>query len=193
MGGRGGPLWQRITYACQASMPSTPPTSQPMQQPSAEASAKPAQASPGPSADPGGDAGRPISGTVSVEDSQGITRHQALPALDSVSSGAYGGSDQAFWAWLDNWLRSRRLAGSCQHLQGLPFDFWGGLVGYLGYGLKHQGCRDSSGGPLPQLPDAGLLFADRCEGRLALGRGACARGHADVFAACTHTCMQGAD
>ena len=62
---------------------------------------------------------------------------------------------------MDSWLRSRRLC-DVGHLQELHFDFWGGLVGYLGYGLKHQGCSGGSAdSPLPQLPDAGLVFADR--------------------------------
>ena len=141
MGGRGGPLWQRITYTCAPSQPLPP--SQPPHRPQQ-----------GPDGGPG-------RGTVTTEDVQGRQHRQELPALDAPCSGLYGGSNQAFWAWLDSWLRDRRL-GQQAHLQQLPFDFWGGLVGYLGYGLKHQGASGGSpDSPLPQLPDAGLMLADR--------------------------------
>ena len=42
----------------------------------------------------------------------------------------------------------------------LPFDFWGGLVGYLGYELKAAcGGRQAHASP---TPDAMLFLADRC-------------------------------
>ena len=42
----------------------------------------------------------------------------------------------------------------------LPFDFWGGLVGYLGYELKAEcGGRQAHASP---TPDAMLFLADRC-------------------------------
>ena len=139
MGGRGGPLWQRITYTCTPTQPAPP-------------SQAPHQPQQGPNSGP-------VSGTLTTEDAQGRQHQQALPALQTP--GLYGGSDQAFWAWLDSWLRARQL-GLPGHLQHLPFDFWGGLVGYLGYGLKHQGASGwGPGSPLPQLPDVGLMFADR--------------------------------
>ncbi|WP_223644857.1 aminodeoxychorismate synthase component I [Corallococcus sp. EGB] len=42
---------------------------------------------------------------------------------------------------------------------GLPFDFQGGFVGYLGYELKHD-CGSSAPHPSPD-PDASLILADR--------------------------------
>ena len=48
----------------------------------------------------------------------------------------------------------------------LPFDFWGGFVGYLGYELRaERGVRERRGGGESPFPDAAFLFADR---RLAL-------------------------
>lgn len=47
-----------------------------------------------------------------------------------------------------------------QDVSGLPFDFWGGLVGYLGYELKAEcGGRQAHASP---TPDAMLFLADRC-------------------------------
>lgn len=41
----------------------------------------------------------------------------------------------------------------------LPFNFWGGLVGYLGYELKAEcGGRAAHASP---TPDAAFLLADR--------------------------------
>ncbi|QUX26724.1 aminodeoxychorismate synthase component I [Nocardiopsis akebiae] len=58
--------------------------------------------------------------------------------------------------WLDDRLRATEVVGG----DGLPFDFRGGWVGYLGYELKAQcGARM---GHRSDTPDASLLFADRC-------------------------------
>ncbi len=43
----------------------------------------------------------------------------------------------------------------------LPFDFWGGYVGYLGYGLKAE-CGGAACELPSDLPDAALFLADRC-------------------------------
>ena len=43
----------------------------------------------------------------------------------------------------------------------LPFDFWGGFVGYLGYELRAEcGASGASAASSP-LPDAAFFFADR--------------------------------
>ena len=78
-------------------------------------------------------------GTVTVRSPQG-TRREVRPFLD----------------WLDDRLGAAEVAGG----EGLPFDFRGGWVGYLGYELKAQcGARQAHRSP---HPDASLLFADRC-------------------------------
>lgn len=43
--------------------------------------------------------------------------------------------------------------------EGLPFDFFGGYVGYIGYGLKAE-CGVSSNCHKSEAPDACLFFAD---------------------------------
>ena len=43
--------------------------------------------------------------------------------------------------------------------EGLPFDFWGGLVGYLGYELKAESGGDAA--HTSSLPDAAFFLADR--------------------------------
>lgn len=42
----------------------------------------------------------------------------------------------------------------------LPFDFWGGYVGYLGYELKVECGAESM--HASKHPDAAMFFADRC-------------------------------
>ncbi|MBV9141654.1 MAG: aminodeoxychorismate synthase component I [Pseudonocardiales bacterium] len=62
---------------------------------------------------------------------------------------------QGFFEYLDGQLRRRTVPA----LEGLPFDFNLGYVGYLGYELKAE-----TGGQLAHqadMPDAALLFVDR--------------------------------
>lgn len=55
--------------------------------------------------------------------------------------------------------QGRAATGIHQDVSGLPFDFWGGLVGYLGYELKAEcGGRQAHASP---TPDAMLFLADR--------------------------------
>lgn len=109
MGGRGGPLWQQITYTLPTGLPST--------------------------ANPG---------TVTVEDAQGrITQRRTL-----------------WWPYLEQLLLDMRCAVEGGGLEALPFDFWGGLVGYLGYELKSE-CGGSAAHH-SWLPDAAVFLADRC-------------------------------
>lgn len=83
-------------------------------------------------------------GTVCVEDVSGRTSEVAT----------------RWWPYLEQLLRD--FTCSCEGKDGrdkLPFDFWGGLVGYLGYELKAE-C----GAPAPfrsTLPDAAFFLADR--------------------------------
>lgn len=65
-----------------------------------------------------------------------------------------------FFDWLEQQLRTRRCRRPAETAAGLPFDFWGGFVGYLGYELKAEcggaNCHASS------TPDAAFFLADRC-------------------------------
>lgn len=82
-------------------------------------------------------------GTVTVQDAQGT-----IEQLHTL-----------WWPYLEGLLGSMRCAAQSSAMQALPFDFWGGLVGYLGYELKaecggaaaHHSC----------LPDAAVFLADR--------------------------------
>lgn len=130
MGGRGGRLWRRITYR----LPPTPST------PQGAAQGPPPQAD-HQHLEQGG--GNSPSGVVEEEDWQGqLTRTHTwfLPYLASL-------------------LQRCRLAVTPQDSLGLPFNFWGGLVGYLGYELKAE-CG-ASNAHTSHTPDAAFLLADR--------------------------------
>ena len=133
MGGRGGPLWRRFTYRL-------PPLPHP------PATGHTSTAAPGP-------------GTLEEVDSSGAATHHTTH----------------FLTWLDRLLHTwhARVPGppvtsssgqsgedGHQQVYPLPFDFWGGLVGYLGYELKAEcGGRQAHASP---TPDAMLFLADRC-------------------------------
>ena len=52
-------------------------------------------------------------------------------------------------------------SSSSEEEDSLPFDFWGGFVGYLGYELRAEcGASGASAASSP-LPDAAFFFADR--------------------------------
>ena len=59
-----------------------------------------------------------------------------------------------FLDYLEGELLERRVGDS-----GLPFDFTGGYVGYLGYELKAE-CS-SPGRHVSPHPDAAMFFSDR--------------------------------
>ncbi len=89
----------------------------------------------------------PMSEVVTADVEQGSvtvragdrTRDETRPLLD----------------WLDDRLKNSEVVGG----EGLPFDFRGGWVGYLGYELKAQcGVRSRH---RSEHPDASLIFADR--------------------------------
>lgn len=86
-----------------------------------------------------------------------------------------------FWDWLDEDVQARRLCpAAATAAADLPFDFWGGWVGYIGYELGTELgpgaglAADVAGNP----PHASLVWADRL---LALD---CATG--EVYALACH-------
>jgi para-aminobenzoate synthetase len=125
MGGRGGPLWRRVTYR--------------LPQPS----------------DPTHSRQQPPVGTVEEVDGDGTSRHLQMP----------------FFSYLTQLMDQYRLPASSSHSTGsrgetghpaaeaLPFNFWGGPVGYLGYELKAE-CGGGAA-HVSHTPDAAMLVADR--------------------------------
>lgn len=82
-------------------------------------------------------------GTVAIENARGHVERKQL--------------DCTLWEFLESQLSGLQCLTPSS--APLPFDFWGGLVGYLGYELKAQTCghhRFRS-----PYPDASLLFVDR--------------------------------
>ncbi len=67
----------------------------------------------------------------------------------------------SLWDFLEQQLAAQRCRVSAEAAAALPFDFWGGYVGYLGYELKAQ-CGGSAA-HASDLPDAALFCIDRCE------------------------------
>ena len=64
-----------------------------------------------------------------------------------------------WWPFLEQLLASYRYQ-ACEKADGeLPFDFWGGLVGYLGYELKAESGGDAAHSSA--VPDAAFFLADR--------------------------------
>jgi para-aminobenzoate synthetase len=64
------------------------------------------------------------------------------------------------WDFLESTCKQWQCNLSNQTAAALPFDFWGGYVGYLGYELKAEcgGCATHQS----ELPDAALFRVDRC-------------------------------
>ena len=65
-----------------------------------------------------------------------------------------------FFDWLDGELGERRCRRPAEAAAALPFDFWGGYVGYLAYELKAE-CGGANS-HASATPDAALFLADRC-------------------------------
>ena len=172
-GGRGGPLWQRISYKL-----SQPPTAlhppqqaststdslsdvhtQPQHRSTTDSGAQPNRhgrcadkrrvehdPSSRQSFSPG-DQSRPAApqqpGTLTIEDADhSITQQQV-----------------SVWDYLRSQLCQHKLQIDEETAQQLPFDFWGGYVGYLGYELKAE-CGGDNAHQAP-TPDAAMFLADR--------------------------------
>ncbi|HEY3757443.1 MAG TPA: aminodeoxychorismate synthase component I [Opitutaceae bacterium] len=93
-----------------------------------------------------GDASGPMSATISYDSARRRLKIQRDGREEFVNEGIF----EYF---------QRELARFCCVNPGLPFDFLGGFVGYLGYELKRE-CGGNGAHRSP-LPDAKLIFADR--------------------------------
>ena len=90
-------------------------------------------------------------GVVSTEDAGGVRHEVAVPS---------------FFCWLEQRLAQLRLSQQGSAAATLPFDFWGGFVGYLGYELKQE-CGFVSGHDAA-TPDAAMFLVDRCVSRVRI-------------------------
>lgn len=136
MGGRGGQLWQRIIFQL---APPSPPPSPDAHFPAPKPTSGPHQITPEHPPELPDSRKTPLQpGVVSITDRKGGERLFPSHFLD----------------FLEAELRMRK-AGDC----GLPFDFTGGYIGYLGYELKAE-CG-SPGRHISPHPDAAMFFADR--------------------------------
>jgi para-aminobenzoate synthetase len=61
--------------------------------------------------------------------------------LVESACGAVNSMGTRLFDYLDAELRANRVAVSEENAAALPFDFWGGYVGYFGYEMKvGAGC-----------------------------------------------------
>ncbi|KAL3160886.1 hypothetical protein ABBQ38_009278 [Trebouxia sp. C0009 RCD-2024] len=184
-GGRGGPLWQRISYKLPTPTGSPAPvggrlpaSDKPLEDGGTDPSAHPYPPSSGLGSQPehSPQAGMPQQlhacshpphsraprqapghhqharsrrqadrqhGSLTVEDVSGnITQHQT-----------------SVWDHLGHQLKVHRIDIHDESAQQLPFDFWGGFVGYLGYELKAECGGDNA--HEAATPDAAMFLADR--------------------------------
>lgn len=82
-------------------------------------------------------------GLLSIEDVQGVTSTVHL--------------ERGFFDFLENDMRS--ICCDKKDYEGLPFDFCGGYIGYLGYNLKVE-CGAAFNHHRSSSPDACFFFAD---------------------------------
>lgn len=154
MGGRGGPLWKRITYKL------PPPTEAPHQNKSNEHAAVRPAGDQCPSSGGASNSGHAAdTGTDSCEDSTSQPSPCAGQFQIEHVDGTCTSSQQAFFEYLDAQLQRQKLRISSDAASQLPFNFWGGFVGYLGYELKAEcgGKNTHASG----MPDTALFFCDR--------------------------------
>ena len=64
------------------------------------------------------------------------------------------------WDHLQQQLQQLKIENAAAAARELPFEFWGGFVGFLGYELKAE-CGGQSAHTAP-TPDAAMFLADRC-------------------------------
>ena len=186
-GGRGGPLWQRISYQLPAppappSMPQHHSSSQHPKRASQHVDAHdsvaslPAQLQHRPTAgsddqrsakqDPCRQTGlKPGSASPLSSSSSALAEAthsvQQLPGTLTVEDSSHCVTQQnvSIWHYLRNQLHQHKIQLDEETAQQLPFDFWGGYVGYLGYELKAECGGDSV--HQSSSPDAAMFLADR--------------------------------
>ncbi|KAG2442591.1 hypothetical protein HXX76_002676 [Chlamydomonas incerta] len=182
MGGRGGPLWRKLTYK----LPPPPQQQQQQQQHQPQSCSSPVphssnanQAQAEQMHDADSDAGSATSsacassasGTACSSAAAGGGSASAPPhathavpagtlTVESSSGAAASGLvADGLLSHLQRLLARERLRVDADAAAALPFNFWGGLVGYLGYELKAE-CG-AANAHAASTPDAVLWLADR--------------------------------
>lgn len=185
-GGRGGPLWQRISYK----LPAPAATSNPPTQAGHPASAGSFKV--GGQSDPSANPIPPLTAPGAQPETShqtdmlqqphecnsyqhsapsqrpGHDRHDSLSCQSDWKHGTLTVEDVdhhtlqhqvSVWDYLQHQLQLHKLEITDETAQQLPFDFWGGFVGYLGYELKAE-CGGENAHQAP-TPDAAMFLADR--------------------------------
>ena len=186
-GGRGGPLWQRISYKLPTPSDSSetqaehPARDRPLEHGRSDRSANPNPPLPetGTQPDINHQADMPqhlkepnschhLPPSQHLSPPYGHHPHEGLPCQSAQQHGILTIEDVdhhitqqqvSVWDYLQHQLQVHRLEIADESAQQLPFDFWGGFVGYLGYELKAE-CGGENAHQAP-TPDAAMFLADR--------------------------------
>jgi para-aminobenzoate synthetase len=68
--------------------------------------------------------------------------------------------ENSIWDWLNTELQRWKSSAESEEEDSLPFDFCGGLIGYLGYELKADGCGGKAV-HTATAPDASFFLVDQ--------------------------------
>jgi len=91
----------------------------------------------------------------------GLPSNEAVPGTLRIVDvhGAVQEHRTCFWEWMTREMEEHSFQPSDADAAALPFNFWGGLVGYIGYEMKSE-CGGTAAHSA-STPDASFFLADQ--------------------------------